>query len=84
MARQLAVQLDNRPGGLAHFALALAARAIDSCDIAGAGAGDRSAALLTPSDDRATRQVLHRQALRPRPGPPGAAGWGTTTARRGR
>ena len=59
MARQFVVQLDNRPGELAHLARALAARGIDIRHIAGAGAGDLGCAFFTTSDDAATREVLH-------------------------
>lgn len=59
MARQFVVQLDNRPGELAHLARALAARGIDIRRIAGAGAGDVGCAFITTSDDAATREVLH-------------------------
>jgi len=59
MARQFVVQLDNRPGELAHFARALAARGIDIRHIGGVGAGDLGCAFITTSDDQATREVLH-------------------------
>ena len=59
MARQFVVQLDNRPGELAHLARALSARGVDIRSIGGAGAGDLGCAFLTTSDDRATREVLH-------------------------
>ena len=59
MARQFVVQLDNRPGELAHLARALAARGIDIRHIGGVGAGDLGCAFVTTSDDQATREVLH-------------------------
>jgi hypothetical protein len=59
MARQFVVQLDNRPGELAHLARALAARGIDIRHIGGVGAGDIGCAFVTTSDDQATREVLH-------------------------
>ncbi len=59
MARQFVVQLDNRPGELAHLARGLAARGIDIRHIGGAGAGDLGCAFITTSDDDATREVLH-------------------------
>jgi hypothetical protein len=59
VARQFVVQLDNRPGELAHLARALAARGIDIRHIGGVGAGDLGCAFITTSDDEATREVLH-------------------------
>lgn len=59
MVRQFVVQLDNRPGELAHFARALAARGIELRHIGGVGAGDTGCAFITTSDDDATRQILH-------------------------
>jgi hypothetical protein len=59
MARQFVVQLDNRPGELAHLARALAARGIDIRHIGGVGAGELGCAFITTSDDQATREVLH-------------------------
>ena len=58
MARQFVVQLDNRPGELAHLARALAARGIDIRHIGAVGAGDLGCAFITTSDDQATREVL--------------------------
>ncbi len=51
MARQFVVQLENRPGELAHLARALAARGIDLRHIGGVGAGDLGCAFITTSDD---------------------------------
>ena len=59
MARQFVVQLDNRPGELAHLARALAARGIELRHIGGVGAGDMGCAFITTSDDDATREILH-------------------------
>ena len=59
MAPQFVVQLDNRPGELAHLARALAARGIDLRHIGGIGAGDLGCAFVTTSDDDAAREVLH-------------------------
>ena len=59
MTRQFVVQLDNRPGELAHLAKALAARGIDIRHIASAGAGPCACAFLTTTDTAATREVLH-------------------------
>jgi hypothetical protein len=59
LARQFVVQLDNRPGELAHLARVLAARGIDIRHIGGVGAGDLGCAFITTSDDEATREVLH-------------------------
>lgn len=59
MARQFVVQLDNRPGELAHLARALEARGIDIKHIGAVGAGDLGAAFITTADDDATREVLH-------------------------
>jgi len=59
MARQFVVQLENKPGELAHLARALAARGIDIRHIGGVGAGDLGCAFITTSDADATREVLH-------------------------
>ena len=59
MTRQFVIQLDNRPGELAHLAKALAARGIDIRHIASAGAGPTACAFLTTTDTDATREVLH-------------------------
>jgi hypothetical protein len=58
MSRQFVVQLDNRPGELAHLARALGTRGIDILHIASVGAGPLGCAFLTTSDDLATREVL--------------------------
>lgn len=59
MARQFVIQLENRPGALAHLARALATRGIDIVHIASVGAGAISSAFITTTDDDATRDVLH-------------------------
>lgn len=58
MARQFVVQLENKPGELAHLARALAARGIDIRHIGGVGAGTLGCAFITTSDDDATREIL--------------------------
>ena len=58
MSRQFVVQLENRPGELAHLARALGARGIDIRHIASVGTGPLGCAFLTTSDDLATREVL--------------------------
>lgn len=58
MARQFVIQLDNRPGELAHLARGLAARGIDIAHISCVGAGPLACAFMTTSDDEATRAVL--------------------------
>jgi hypothetical protein len=59
MGRQFVIQLDNRPGELAHLAKALAARGVDIRHISCVGAGPLACAFMTSSDDLATREVLH-------------------------
>ena len=58
MSSQFVVQLENRPGELAHLARALATRGIDIRHIASVGAGSVGCAFLSTSDDEATREVL--------------------------
>ena len=58
MASQFVVQLANVPGSLAGLTRALATRGIDIRDISGGGAGEQAYAVLTTSDDTATRAVL--------------------------
>ena len=58
MARQFVIQLENRPGELAHLTRALAARGIDIRNIASVSAGPLASAFITTSDDGATREVL--------------------------
>lgn len=58
MVRQFIIQLENRPGELAHLARVLSARGIDIQHISCVGAGPLSCALIDTSDDRSTREVL--------------------------
>ncbi len=58
MSRQFIIQMENRPGELAHIAKALAARGIDIRHIATAGAGSCACAFITTTDPDATRTVL--------------------------
>ncbi len=58
MGTQFVVQLENRPGALAGLTRAVAAAGVDIRGISGGGAGDRGYALLTTSDDVATRTAL--------------------------
>jgi hypothetical protein len=58
MQRQFVVQLDNRPGELAHLARALGERGIDITDIACAGTGTIACAFMTTSSGDEARQVL--------------------------
>jgi hypothetical protein len=59
MERQFVVQLDNRPGELAHLARALGARGINITHISCAGAGPMACAFMTTADEDRTRDVLH-------------------------
>ena len=59
MGRQFVVQLDNRPGELAHLARALAMRGINLSHIASVGAGEVACAFISTEDEDATREVLH-------------------------
>jgi hypothetical protein len=58
MTRQFVIQLDNRPGELAHVARALAARGIDIEHISCAGTGTIACAFMTTGEDAETRDVL--------------------------
>jgi hypothetical protein len=58
MTRHFVVQLENRPGELAHLARALAARGIDIRQIAGGGEGRFGFAFLSTDDEEATANVL--------------------------
>lgn len=64
MSRHFVVQLENRPGELAHLARALAARGIDIQHIAGGGAGSVGFAFLATDDEAATEEVLQGMGLR--------------------
>ena len=58
MGRQFVIQLENRPGELAHVARALGARGIDIEHISCAGAGTIACAFMTTGEDSETREVL--------------------------
>jgi len=58
MGHQFVVQLDNRPGELAHLARALATRGINITQISCAGTGTIACAFMTTTDDLETRDVL--------------------------
>jgi hypothetical protein len=58
MGRQFVVQLDNRPGELAHLARALATRGINITHISCAGTGTIACAFMTTTEDDQTRDVL--------------------------
>jgi len=58
MQRQFVVQLDNRPGELAHLARALGARGVNLTHISCAGTGSIACAFMTTADDDETRSVL--------------------------
>lgn len=63
MARQFVVQLENRPGELAHLARALATRWIDIVHVACVGTGAAACTFLTTSDPDATRDVLRGMGI---------------------
>lgn len=58
MAKHFIVQLENRPGALAHLAHALAARGINITHVASGGHGTFGFACLETSDFEATHEVL--------------------------
>ena len=58
MGRQFVIQMDNRPGELAHLARAFAARGIDITHVASVGAGNCASMFMTTTDSVATREVL--------------------------
>lgn len=58
MGRQFVVQLDNRPGELAHLARALGTRGINITHISCAGTGTIACAFMTTTEDEQTRDVL--------------------------
>lgn len=58
MGRQFVVQLDNRPGELAHLARALGTRGINITHISCAGTGNIACAFMTTTEDDQTRDVL--------------------------
>ena len=58
MGTQFIVQLANRPGSLARLARTLATAGVDIRGMSGGGAGDNGYAVLSTSDDVATRTAL--------------------------
>jgi hypothetical protein len=58
MGTQFIVQLANRPGSLARLARTLAMGGVDIRGMSGGGAGENGYAVLTTSDDAATRTAL--------------------------
>ena len=58
MERQFVVQLDNRPGELAHLARALAVRGVDIVHISCAGTGPIACAFMTTAQEDEAREVL--------------------------
>ncbi len=58
MGEQFVVQVQNRPGELAHLVRAVAERGVNIVHCAGGGAGSLGYAILETEDDDATRQVL--------------------------
>ncbi len=58
MQGQFVVQLDNRPGELAHLARALGARGINIVHISCAGTGSIACAFMTTAEADETRSVL--------------------------
>jgi hypothetical protein len=58
MERQFVVQLDNRPGELAHLARSLAARGVNIVHISCAGTGPIACVFMTTAHDDETREVL--------------------------
>jgi hypothetical protein len=58
MERQFVVQLDNRPGELAHLARALAVRGVDIVHISCAGTGPIACAFMTTAQADEAREVL--------------------------
>jgi hypothetical protein len=63
MGQPFVIQLDNRPGELAHVTRALANRGINLLHIAGSSAGRHMCAMLATDDDRATREVLRSMGI---------------------
>jgi hypothetical protein len=58
MGRQFVIQMENKPGELAHLARALGARGIDIHHVASVGAGPCASMFMTTTDPEATREVL--------------------------
>ncbi len=63
MGQPFVIQLENRPGELAHVTRALAMRGVNILTIAGSGAGSKMCAMLTTDDDVMTREVLHGMGI---------------------
>ena len=63
MAQPFVIQLDNRPGELAHIARALANRGVSIRHLAGSSAGKQMCAMLETDDDEMTRDVLHSMGI---------------------
>lgn len=59
MAKQFVVQLENRPGELAHLAHAFAARGINIHHVACVGAGPLACMFVTTDDDEGAGRILH-------------------------
>ncbi|MEW6224239.1 MAG: ACT domain-containing protein [Chloroflexota bacterium] len=59
MGKQFVVQLENRPGELAHLAHAFAARGINIQHVACIGAGPLACMFVTTDDDAGARRILH-------------------------
>ena len=59
MSRQFVIQLENRPGELAHLARAFAARGINIVHVACVGAGPLACMFVTTDDAAGTRKVLY-------------------------
>jgi hypothetical protein len=58
MENQFVVQLDNRPGELAHLARALAARGVNITHISCSGMGRIASVFMSTEDPTQTRDVL--------------------------
>lgn len=58
MQRQFLIELDNRPGELAHLARALGARGVNLTHISCAGTGSIAYAVMTTAEDDEMRSVL--------------------------
>ena len=63
MSQPFVIQLDNRPGELAHVARALATRGISIRHLAGSSAGKQLCAMVTTDDEEATRDVLRSMGV---------------------
>ncbi|MGC8634782.1 MAG: ACT domain-containing protein [Candidatus Limnocylindrales bacterium] len=63
MGRPFVIQLENRPGELAHVTRALAMRGVSIQTIAGSTAGPEMCAMLTTDDDAKTREVLRSMGI---------------------